>query len=286
MKLKDRYKRFSTLNKVAFWGSIASIASLVGSAIIALLVSLATDDPSRRLVYYSNPVRTVVFKEGEVSDIEIRYRDQVVRGDVAIAQIALWNLGSIPIRADDLLEEVRVTLTPPVRILEATISQVTRKLTGAHVGLPEQDPTSSTIPVSWKILETNDAILIQVTYSGTTDVTLGVEGALIGQSTIPRFDPWFVQVNKTVNQPVVSSFFAALLFSFGLCLVIGICVAVAKGVLSDENGRWIVIVLGLGILIVGTALCANGVQIVWTVLELPNLQFWPLPPGAPPDWME
>jgi hypothetical protein len=142
---------------------------------------------TRRLTYYVNPIKTIVVKGGEASTLRVLHDGQDIKGDVTAAQVAIWNDGTEPIRAENILSSVRLVLEPAVPILEAKIRKESRDVIGATVDTSHL--ADGVIPVAWKILEHNDGAVIELIFEGSAETELVVQGTVEGQPTVLGVKP-------------------------------------------------------------------------------------------------
>lgn len=165
---------FSNHPVVGLIGCLGSIASLIG-----LPFTIWPITPHRKLTYCFNPVRTAIVQTRRLSDITVNYRGMTVTGDVTAAHVAIWNAGREPIRAEDVLKTITVTLSNGCQILDAAILKAPRDVTG--FALDRNQFHNGRVGLSWKIFEHNDAALIQILYAGTSGAGVSLDGVIIGQ---------------------------------------------------------------------------------------------------------
>src|SRR4051812_48789711 len=60
----------------------------------------------RELVYSVNAVRTPIVQTAKESPVTVSYRGTPVEGNVTAVQIAIWNAGREPIRHEDILSPI------------------------------------------------------------------------------------------------------------------------------------------------------------------------------------
>lgn len=160
---------------------------LVGPVTFALgILSLAAtiffglaEFKSRELSLYVNPSKTTIVKSGQTSDLHILYKGKDVSTDVTALQVELWNAGKESIRPEHVLSPVILATSPKVPILEATVRHVSRPIT--QTVLDTTQIADGKVTVSWKILEHNDAAVIQFILAGPTETSITASGALEGQ---------------------------------------------------------------------------------------------------------
>jgi hypothetical protein len=165
---------------VSTWIGIAVgvLGLLVGIVSLFLYFSSRAE---RELVYAVNPVRTAVVTAGQATELAVLYKDEPLGSvDITAAQVAIWNAGKQGIRKENVLEDVVISTDPPVPILEASIRQCSREVTGFTLVETPELLASGRVPVSWHILEENDGASIQLIYVGKQEVIFHVEGVIEG----------------------------------------------------------------------------------------------------------
>jgi hypothetical protein len=132
-----------------------------------------------------NLATTTIVKAGQSSDIHVLFHDRPVSTDVTGLQIQIWNAGKEPIHSQDILEPIIIDTHVP--ILEATIRRLSRPVTGCTILL---DPAKATsLVLGCKILEHNDAIVLQVIIAGSA-AQVSVSGIVEGQRDIATPGAW------------------------------------------------------------------------------------------------
>jgi hypothetical protein len=169
----DKFNRHPIAQAISYFVGLLGI----GLAVYFYFAGQARPD----LTYYIHPARTVVVKAGEASDLTITHRGTVLSGNVSAANIAIWNAGREAIKSEDVLSPITISTGPKHPILEAKVRKVSRSLIGASLDVKEFPAGRSTL--TWRILEQNDGMSLQVIYSGDADVPIVVAGSVIGQSS-------------------------------------------------------------------------------------------------------
>ena len=137
---------------------------------------------SRELSVYINPARTIIAPSGQRSDLHFVYKGHEVTTDVTAIQVGLWNAGNEPIRTEHILEPIIIETVPKVPILDAEVHFVTRRVVGPN--LDTKALADGALGVSWKILEPNDGMVIQLVVAGPTRESLICRGLVEGQRSI------------------------------------------------------------------------------------------------------
>lgn len=164
---------FSNHPTLGVLGALGSIAS-----IIALPYTIWPQVPKRELTYCIQPIRTTLVEVNQKSDIAVTYKGTPISGDLTAAQIMIGNAGSEPIRREDIVTPIVLSVsnasiietslsTPPLR---GTEFRVDTSLASGHLGM------------DWKILEKGDNPVIQIVYSGKRDLPIVLTGRIVGQA--------------------------------------------------------------------------------------------------------
>jgi hypothetical protein len=158
-------------------GSIASILSIaLGSYFCFRSVTYP------ELVYYVNPARTIIVKQGSVSRLSVSFDGHPLSADVTACQVAIWNRGRQAIRRDAILRPLTIRTQPSAPILEATIRKKSRQVLSVEVD--QAHLAEGEVSVSWNILEHDDGAVIQLVYAGGPDLYIGASGVVEGQPAI------------------------------------------------------------------------------------------------------
>lgn len=166
------------------WFRVMEWVFILVSISLAVFFGLSSQ-AERELVYAVNPVRTAVVTAGQASELAVFHEGEPLGSvDVTAAQVAIWNAGGQSIREENVLENVVICTDPPVQILEASIRQCSREVTGFTLVETPELLASGRVPVSWYILEKNDGASVQLIYVGTQDVNFRVEGVIEGSPEI------------------------------------------------------------------------------------------------------
>jgi len=164
-------------------GALAALASIIGVPLAIVLFFVA--DKHRDIVYLTSPSPTTIVKKGRSSDLKIFFRDAIVTDDVSTMQIAIWNQGSEPSRAESILSKtVRISIVPAGEILDFRIKRMSRNVT--NFKCEREEPQS--VSCSWDILERNDGAVIELIYLGASG-RVAIEGTIEGDKGIRKAAP-------------------------------------------------------------------------------------------------
>ena len=135
------------------------------------------------LCYSLSSTRTNILKTGSASNLKVFHGDREITDDLTAVQIVIWNSGKKPIEMADTLSPIHILTEPKVAILEVTIQDSSRK----EIKFRYDDSlfNDGVIPVSWRVLEKDDGVLLQVIYEGPSNAKLSLSGSLIKQRS-PR----------------------------------------------------------------------------------------------------
>jgi hypothetical protein len=202
-----------TLEWLARHPMIGLVGFIVG--IVSLLATFyfgVSSQRSRKLLYGIYPTETPIVKSGQSSDLHVLYKGQDVSTDVTAIQVAVWNYGNESIKPDNFVTVPPITLTtsPKVPILEARIMQVQRNV--SQIDLDTSHIATGSVSLTWKILEHNDGVLIQLIVGGPPSVTIQAEGVIEGQQKITAYD---MRPDTISIQALIAALIGASLFVGG-----------------------------------------------------------------------
>lgn len=92
------------------------------------------------------------------AQLQVLYKGKDLNSNVSAATVYFWNDGKLPIKAEDVLEPLRIDLDPGTEIIDARILKVSRAVTKFARG-EVSDTAKNSLPLSFAILEHNDAPL-------------------------------------------------------------------------------------------------------------------------------
>src|SRR5262245_39535918 len=106
-------------------------AVIYGATSVVALALYLLDLPSRapHLVFSTPATRTVIADPTKFDALSIQFENQPVNTPVTALQVYVWNSGRGTIRRESLLEPLRLRLSPEARILQASVSLVSRPVT-------------------------------------------------------------------------------------------------------------------------------------------------------------
>jgi len=141
----------------------------------------------RAPTYYVSPERTRIVDASipAPSQLQVLYKGRDLKANVSTVTVYLWNDGKLPIKADDVLEPLKIELELGSEILDARLVKVSRAVTMFAKG-DVSDESKNVLPVSFKILEHTDGAVLQLTYSGKPDATVHASGIVAGAGELRR----------------------------------------------------------------------------------------------------
>lgn len=162
---------------------VGLVSFLVGLISLGVTVYFGLESlRTRKLSLFVNTTKTTIVKSGQSSDLRVLYRGLPVTSDVTALQVAVWNAGKEPIRAEHFLTSITLETFPKVPILEVRIRQLTRPETQFVV--KNDHVLDGRADLSWKILEHDDGALLEFIVAGDTSTIIVPKGAIEGQRSI------------------------------------------------------------------------------------------------------
>jgi hypothetical protein len=153
-------------------------------AIVISFYQFASPERNPRLTLAEDQTRTEVVKKERSSQLKVLFGGDEIAGPVSVAQLTFWNDGAMPVRTDDILSPIVISL-PETRILEASVIKKSRNEAG--IRLDSTEATAGKLRLDWRILEKGDGCQIQVIYAGDTTVPTNIGGSVVHQKVIERF---------------------------------------------------------------------------------------------------
>lgn len=161
-------------------GITGSIASVLGFAISTYFFMASQERPG--LTYYVHPVKAAVVRTGQMSRLAVQFDGQDLTSNITAAQVAFWNAGRKPIRANSILSPLVIRTGDKSRILEARLRKTSRDV--AKITLDTSRLADGVVKISWNILEHNDGGVLQIVYAGDETIDIKAHAVLEGQSEI------------------------------------------------------------------------------------------------------
>ncbi len=193
---KRRLKKLLYAFSNPWVGIIGSVASIVGVLLAVYFYFQSVRSPE--LVYYVNPARAVVVKQGTASRLSVLFDGRQISQDVTASQVAIWNRGREPIRQAEILKPIIIQTYPKAPILEATIRKKSREV--VNLQMEQTRLSEGEVSLKWNILEQGDGAVVQLVYAAGPGVQIRCDGVIEGQSRVkelvskepgwPAFENW------------------------------------------------------------------------------------------------
>ena len=135
----------------------------------------------RAPAYYVSPTRARIVDTSVPAppQLQVLYKGKDLNANLSAVIVYFWNNGKLPIKAEDVLEPMKIELDPLCGIIDARILKVSRAVTGFGKG-EISDTMKNELPLSFRILEHNDGAAIQIIFSGKPDTSVSLKGVVMG----------------------------------------------------------------------------------------------------------
>lgn len=249
------------------WPNVLSLLIGAVSLIAGVFFYLASQS-TRELLFYRNPLDTIVVQAGQASRLTTSFDGKPVTTDITATQFQVYAGGNQAIRPEHVLEPVWLKTAADVPILEATIAQARRAVSG--VALDTHDLEHGRVGVTWKILEPGDGALIQLVYPGKPYSTrVDAIGTVEGQPDGIRQLSGSVSQQFTKSGPTTKSSYVIYALMSGIpgCLMLWGFIAAIRSPqnrakrLKDTFGGYLVLGLFICVLFSIAFYCAKGAVI-------------------------
>ncbi len=195
--------------------SALSIASNLAVAVASIWVGYRCSLVEPNLSYTVAEMRPLVFDNGFVPAITMKYRDEKISTNVWAMTVFVWNRGrqliAPPFRRPPVLRT-----SPPVRILSARLLRESHPDVGFKID--ESHRNQGVLDLSWDVLELNDGAALEIVYIGERATEVRLDGAWNGQRVLSRA-PFMRRNNFTL---------AALIFMFIALSLMTVMVALSE----------------------------------------------------------
>jgi len=131
--------------------------------------------------YYVSPSRARIVDTSVSAppQLQVLYKGKGLNSNVSAAVVYFWNDGKLPIKAEDVLEPLKIQLDPSCEIIDARVLRVSRGVTKFAKG-DVSDTAKNVLPISFAILEHNDGGVLQIIYTGDPEGRISTSGVVIG----------------------------------------------------------------------------------------------------------
>ncbi len=172
---KSGFYRAFTNPALNGWGFVIGVAGL-----LLTVYTYWAQKAEPELLARPSAVRTVLVAAEAAADLQVLADGRPVKGPVTAVQVVVWNAGKAPIREENVLEPLKLSLEGSAPIISARVLRVTRDLT--RFSLDESQRANGVLGLRFRILEAGDGALVQLTYLGGEGVAIKGSGAIVGQS--------------------------------------------------------------------------------------------------------
>ena len=133
--------------------------------------------PNRYIVYDSSIIDLPL---GEYFPLKIfKENDEPISNDLIAVKCYFWNRGEIPVKRDNILSPLRISLDDPKsHILYAKMIKSSRKETGSSIDY--ESSFHQFVEIDFDILEEGDGIAIQILYEGSSAANIVFDGTIEG----------------------------------------------------------------------------------------------------------
>jgi hypothetical protein len=183
MKYKSKMYRFLLQN----WLSILGLAiGVLGIGLSVYFYKLSTAE--RVPVFLIDPVKTRILDSTSfpTSTLKVlRENNTPVNTDVTSLRFYFWNDGKLPIKAENVLQQLVITLSDPnSEILDYKILKASRPdIVLPNIKTNERNPSKS-LTLSFNILEASDGFACQIIFAGNPSANVDLSGAIEGVKVI------------------------------------------------------------------------------------------------------
>jgi hypothetical protein len=151
----------------------------------------------RRPVFLVESVRTSIVSSDSTLSAPLVIRDlfgNEIKEDVTTLTFYFYNKGKESIRKEHVLEKLTLNLNCNCKVLSYKALKISRKITG--INLAKDSINDAAIRLSFDILEENDGVSAQITYVGSRDAKLTINGIIEGVTQFETVTPTQDNGNK------------------------------------------------------------------------------------------
>jgi hypothetical protein len=172
-----------------------ALANVVGVTSLLLSFIFWWDGRSvADVTFYASPIQpAVVLREDLTGDLKLD--GLPILGNVYAARLYIWNAGKKSVVGSDILSSFKISAKNSGaldRIISARVVAQSR----AEVNATVKVLAKSEIRPEWSLLEDKDGFYLQLVYVAVAPVEWSVEGAIIGQ---PKISKWDVSITYDSN---------------------------------------------------------------------------------------
>lgn len=161
---------------------LAIIFFVLGTAVSWYFYDLSIQRPQLTIVV--NSIKSE-FQRPDDPHFTFDYDGKPITGNAITAmQVAVWNAGTAPIKADDVLEPIRIQVSNSCPVVAMVVKKISRKACQFEASVSLEERQQGQIPLKWKILEPGDGAIIEIVYSGDAHQTATLVGTIEGQKEL------------------------------------------------------------------------------------------------------
>jgi hypothetical protein len=140
----------------------------------------------RKPLYVLQPTRNIIVNRALAvgKRLTVLYDGQSLEAqNVTAMQCTLWNAGSEPIKASDILVPIRLSLPENTEILDISVIRQSRPSVVNFTAIPEKGPKgerTNAAVLSFSILEKGDGATLQLVYIGPPEAAATIDGTVVG----------------------------------------------------------------------------------------------------------
>jgi len=140
--------------------------------------------------FYVSPsrARIVDTSVSTPAQLQVLYRGKDLAANVNAVILYFWNNGKLPIKAEDVLEPLKVELEPGSEIIDARVLRLSRGVTNFAKG-EVSDTARNVLPLSFRILERSDGAALQIIYTGKPNAHIAMTGIIVGANQPQEIAP-------------------------------------------------------------------------------------------------
>jgi len=197
-----------------FLGIFGSISSIIGILLSFYFYNQAKEN--KEPFFYENPIKTKLIESKYLSDAPfkiVRLDSSEIKQDVCSTTFYFWNQGRKSIKRADILDSLIVSLPNSCEILKFKILGQSRDV--CKISLKRIDKNN--IKLDFDIIETLDGFLGQITFIGSSDQNLKLNGNIEG---VKSFN------SSTDNKNFLLIIGFSILFSLLLFVIMALTVSI------------------------------------------------------------
>jgi len=166
------------LSSTAFWG-------IIGLVVAGIFFMLSNNQ--REPVYTIVKEPTLIFdKENASAKLKVISTDSTeIKKNIYVTTLGFWNNGNLEIKKEDVREKIEMKLLDGEEILDIIITKQTKPKIANFEIIHESD---TTVFIDWDYLDPNFGLEYQVTYSGTSESDIVMDGYVLGAS-VSKVEP-------------------------------------------------------------------------------------------------